>query len=222
MEFSSEEYCEMMIIYGECDRNANAAARMYQERFPARRHPSANVILRLINRARNTGNLNVRRQENARGAQRRARMMENEEAVLGAIEENPTMSIRTVSRMFNLSRMTTHRILKNDNNMHAYHFSRVQNLIPPDNARRVNFCRWLLERHDANPRFIENIMFTDESIFTRDGTFNSHNYHFWAEENPHQHLVRSFQHRFSINLWAGIHKNTIVSTYYCKNNKHLQ
>ncbi|EFN68585.1 hypothetical protein EAG_00194, partial [Camponotus floridanus] len=53
----------------------------------------------------------------------------------------------------------------------------------------------------------------DESIFTRDGTFNTHNYHFWGNENPHQFRVRSFQHRFSINLWAGIHNNTIVSIY---------
>ncbi|RZC40113.1 DDE 3 domain containing protein, partial [Asbolus verrucosus] len=48
------------------------------------------------------------------------------------------------------------------------------------------------------------ILFTDESYFSRGGTFNAHNYHIWAEENPHAITVRSFQRRFSVNLWGGI------------------
>ncbi|KAJ3638646.1 hypothetical protein MTP99_001993 [Tenebrio molitor] len=55
--FSSEEYTEMPITYGESGRNANAAERLYRERFPNRLHPSSNVILRLINRVRNSGSV---------------------------------------------------------------------------------------------------------------------------------------------------------------------
>jgi hypothetical protein len=79
----------------------------------------------------------------------------------------------------------------------------VQNLIPEDHEARINFCTWLLQQHDADPNFVNNILFTDESLFSREGTFNYHNYHIWAEENPHAKHVRRFQHRFTINLWAG-------------------
>jgi hypothetical protein len=41
-----------MIIYGESGRNSKAAARLYRERFPHRRHPSSDVFLGLVNRTR--------------------------------------------------------------------------------------------------------------------------------------------------------------------------
>jgi hypothetical protein len=39
----------MLIVYGACGENAYAAVEAYAARFPA------NVFLRLVNRARNTG-----------------------------------------------------------------------------------------------------------------------------------------------------------------------
>lgn len=57
---------------------------------------------------------------------------------------------------------------------------------------------------------MENILFTDESLFTREETFNIHNFHFYADENPYVYNIRSYQHKFSINLWAGIYKNFVV------------
>ncbi|RZC36252.1 hypothetical protein BDFB_014539 [Asbolus verrucosus] len=63
----------------------------------------------------------------------------------------------------NLSRSTIQRILK-DNRQHAYHYTRVQNLMPQDYPARLNFCRWLLQQVDNNENFVMNIMFTDESL----------------------------------------------------------
>lgn len=34
--------------------------------------------------------------------------------------------------------------------------------------------------------------------------FNTHNMHYWAEENPHITWDRGHQQRFSINVWCGI------------------
>jgi len=76
MEYLAEEYCEMIMLYGECGRNAEAAARLFAERFPNFRHPNGNVILRLINRARNTGSLIRSRRED--GHRRPARNIRNE------------------------------------------------------------------------------------------------------------------------------------------------
>jgi hypothetical protein len=48
-------------------------------------------------------------------------------------------------------------------------------------------------------------------IFLDKATFNSHNFHVWATENPHEVFIRGFQNRFSINLWAGILGDSLVS-----------
>jgi hypothetical protein len=48
----------MLIIYGECGRNAREDAREYAIRFPQRLpHPNYNVFLWLVNHARDTGSL---------------------------------------------------------------------------------------------------------------------------------------------------------------------
>ena len=33
----------------------------------------------------------------------------------------------------------------------AYHFQRVQDLLPQDYAVRVRFCEWLIGKHEENP-----------------------------------------------------------------------
>jgi hypothetical protein len=52
--YTAAEYAEMLIIYGDCRRNAREDAREYAIRFP---HPNYNVFLRLVYRARDTGSL---------------------------------------------------------------------------------------------------------------------------------------------------------------------
>lgn len=56
----------------------------------------------------------------------------------------------------------------------------------------------------CRPLFLSRVLFTDEAAFTRDGIVNFHNTHVWAYENPHAILQARNQHRFSINVWAGI------------------
>jgi coenzyme F420-reducing hydrogenase alpha subunit len=48
--YSAAYYVEMLLIYGECGRNARPAARMYTQRFPNRNHPNHKVILSAIAR----------------------------------------------------------------------------------------------------------------------------------------------------------------------------
>lgn len=208
MEYSNEEYCDMLLIYGEYGQRSELAAREYARRFPHHRAPSPRVFTRLINRARQTGSL-VPNRRDIGGRNYEAYTIQNEEAVLACFNQDPCTSIRTISRTLNLSRNTVQRILK-ANTMHAYHYTKVQNLWPQDYIRRVNFCTWFLEQEEAEPGFVHKIMFTDESLFTREGIFNIHNYHVWANENPHVTMPRNFQRRFKINLWAGIFNNRIV------------
>jgi len=180
-----------------------------------RRIPNPNVFHRLINRVRTSGFVIPVRKNVGAGRDFIARTYENEEEVLRIAEENPSISIRAISREIGISKSTIRTILK-ENEMHAFHYSKVQQLLPQDYARRITFCTWLLNQEERQPGFVHHIMFSDESYFIREGIFNRRNYHIWANENPHEYLPINSQHRFSINLWAGIVDNTLVSIiFYC-------
>jgi hypothetical protein len=70
--YTAAEYTEMLIIYGECRRNARA-------------HPNYNVFLRLVYRARDTGSLVPTSQE--------IRTPVTEDAVLQSFDDDCRRSI---------------------------------------------------------------------------------------------------------------------------------
>ncbi|EZA55639.1 hypothetical protein X777_04311, partial [Ooceraea biroi] len=98
-----------------------------------------------------------------------------------------------------ISKSTVQRIL-HKTRFYAYHFTKVHNLLPRDYESKIGFCTWLLNKEENQPGFVNNILFTDESCFTRDGIFNTHNMHLWTNENPNGYHIKSYQHRFTINL----------------------
>jgi hypothetical protein len=58
---------------------------------------------------------------------------------------------------------------------HPYHYTRVQHLQPEDYLARRQFCKWPLNLEENNPKFVSRILFSDESIFGRQGCYNTHN-----------------------------------------------
>ncbi|KAL1490093.1 hypothetical protein ABEB36_012835 [Hypothenemus hampei] len=85
--YTAAEYTEMIILFGECGRNAREAARVYGERFPKRlRYPDHKTILHVLARSREIGALIPNRLE-AGGASRVARALEVEEFILDTFEE---------------------------------------------------------------------------------------------------------------------------------------
>jgi hypothetical protein len=147
-----------------------------------------------------------------RGRPREVRTPALEEAILEAIENAPGRRIRGMAREFHVDYRTVQGILA-DKHYHPYHYVKVQALRPGDYPLRVEFCEWLLGRHRIDPRFIQNILWTDESYFSQDGIFNQHNNHIWATENPFAVHPRAHQHRFGINLWAGVIDNNLVGPF---------
>ncbi|XP_026828179.1 uncharacterized protein LOC113562590 [Ooceraea biroi] len=89
----------------------------------------------------------------------------------------------------------------------------VQELLPRDHQYRREYCRWLLHKNIDEPDFLNHVLWTDEEGFTRDGIMNMHNLHVWSDVNPHATRPISFQHRFSVNVWAGIIDNNLIGPY---------
>lgn len=46
------------------------------------------------------------------------------------------------------------------------------------------------------------------------GIFNVHNEHWWSNENPYVTRQDAYQHRFSVNVWAGILDNCLLGPYF--------
>ncbi|ENN73836.1 hypothetical protein YQE_09564, partial [Dendroctonus ponderosae] len=200
--FTNIEYTDMLLVIGECHSNVAEAVRTYANRFPNRRQPSAHVLRRPIQRARDTGRL-APRIEIESGRPRGARVPDIEELVLNIIAADPSRSTRSIAQQITLSQTNVHRIIAEEG-LHPYHLSETHALLHTDYPLRQRFCNWLLEQNRQNSQFLQHILWTDEANFSRDGFFNSCNSHVYATENPHATISFHLQDRFSVNVWAGI------------------
>lgn len=114
MDFTAREYIDMIITYGMAGQNARAAVRLYAERFPRReRHSTYRTIFAVHYR--------------------------DEERILRAFEDNPGNSVRHAAQTLGISRHVVHRVLR-QNELHPYHYQRVQQLLPRDAEQRIYFC----------------------------------------------------------------------------------
>lgn len=201
MNGTFEERRDMHFVYGLADGNAHLAARLYAERFPGRYHPDHRVFINIHRGLGEYGTLG--RHNDVVGRPRNRRTPEFEEAVLQHFEQNPSTSTRAVANQLGSSNSTVWSVM-NDDGQHPFHLQKVQGLTPNDYEPRVHFDQWLLQNCNEVPDFPGLILFTDECCFARDGYFNFHNSHIWAADNPHATHVDGNQHKFSVNMWAGI------------------
>lgn len=215
-QFTTYEYADIVFIYGFCDGNTRLARNEYHRRFPNRIVPSRAVFSRTFQRFRETGSS----YHNRRGAPRVVNI-DGIEDVLNMVRDNPGTSTRRISLQLGLSQNFVWRTL-HTNEFHPYHYQRVQALEPGDAERRLQFCRWILNKFADDPNFVRNIIWTDEATFTRDGINNHHNKHLWSLQNPHAIKQARFQRRFSINVWAGILNNRLVGMHFLNNRMNAQ
>ena len=179
--YEAHEYFDMLMALGVCHGNAGRAARTYAERWPNRRHPRANVIRDLERRCLETGSMVPARNFDA-GRPHRVGNVQFGEEILNIVEDDPTRSTRSISRQLNVSHMTVWRTLHQDG-QHPFHYRTVQVLNVDDPEYRVEFCEIIVDFSLMDPLWLSFILWTDESIFTRDGFFNQHNSHVWARDN---------------------------------------
>ena len=208
--YSNQEKAEMHYMYGAAQGNAREAQRLYREHFPTRRVPDARIFQRLHQQLCERGSFARCMQDTGRS--RRVRTPSVTDNIVDRISENPESSTRELSAAVNVSHSTVWRILREER-MHPYHAQRVQGLEPSDYQARVNFSTWFLQQMAVDPDFCAHVLFTDECTFSREGIFNIHNYHVWSNDNPYTIRPRSFQQRFSVNIWAGIVHDYLIGPY---------
>ena len=198
------------MIYGEALGNSREAVRIYENRFPRRIVPDARTFTAIHRRLRETGSMRITRPN----AGRERRNPEEEERILGYFTEHSTASCRSAAAVLGIdSHLRVWNVLDR-NELHPFRYQRVQGLIPTDYPPRVQFSTFFLNQLRHTRNFSSRILFTDEAQFTRDGMFNHHNLHSWADENPHVIRQHGYQHRFSINVWAGIVADQLIGPIF--------
>ncbi|GFW15218.1 uncharacterized protein TNCV_173631 [Trichonephila clavipes] len=135
------------------------------------------------------------------------------EDVLGHALAHPESSVRYISKACSYSKLTVWSIL-DTYGAYSYRPVLAQELMPGDQERRFDFCNFMLNTLDENPDFFNEVLWSDECQFSRQGTINTQNRHYWSLENPH--LVRPNRHhvRWSVNVWCGIWKSTLIGPMY--------
>ena len=136
-----------------------------------------------------------------------------EEDVLEYFANRNRASTRAAARDLGISNHVAVWRVLNANNLHPYHFQTVQDLLPADYNPRLGLARWCLSQVERDDVFLKHVLFTDKATFTSDGIFNTHNMHSWQEENPREVHRFRYQHRFSVNVWAGIVGDSLIGPY---------
>lgn len=209
-QYTNAEMCEMLIIFGECHRNAHAAAREFRNRFPDSNHPTHATILRAVARVRQTGSTHDRPRA---GRPMIVRNRVHDADILAYFIANPQSSTRAAAADCGLSPSQILRIL-HKHKFNPYHVFCSQDLHPGDELRRFDFCNYVLNHVDDDPDFLNKVLWSDEAKFTRDGTFNRHNSHYWAPANPRWTRSTHHQVQWSTNVWCGIYRNQIVGPFF--------
>ena len=108
-QFSKAEYCEMVLLYGECGCKTWSAVRLYREHFPASSHPPYQTILFAVKRLRETGCVTSR----ARcGTPAKVGQQDQPDEVLAYALAYLKCSTRQISKNFGFSKSQVWKILQ--------------------------------------------------------------------------------------------------------------
>lgn len=212
--FSNEDHANIIFMYGRADGNGALARRMYQEHYPNRRLPNVRMFYNTFRRLNENG---IHRPATRVNPERYDADIEEE--IIHAFEADPTTSIRTVAQNLNVSTWKAWNTMHKEKK-YPFRGLGVQGLEEGDPARRIQFCRFLLNSDIDDASFLKSIIWTDESKFSREGITNFHNLHEWADKdgNPHWKKQVSFQKKFSVNVWAGVIGRTLIGPHFLPDN----
>lgn len=200
----------MIEFLGWAEGYSAAAARRYRDLYPQRaRFQGPRVIEDARRRARKRVDVLPRRGADG-GPPVPQRIAAWEKLVLEAFERAPCTSSRVVELQIGMSHMTVNAITT-ANGLWPFHKCPVQKLHGGDPEQRLEFCQYLVHRHEEDENFNYGILFSDESNFNQSGVRNCHNEHYYALENSHMTRTRSHQIRCNVNMGCGIIGTHVVS-----------
>ncbi|RZC34483.1 HTH 24 domain containing protein [Asbolus verrucosus] len=138
MEEFRAEFPEVVVIY-----------RQFQE-----------AVSRCIEVSRESGSVTRKKDRSSRRTDETINAAEE-------IENEPRTSIRRLAQQMDLSVGTCHAILRKDMHIYPYKITSVQELLPVDPPRRLEFCNWFLNGLNNDDDTLRKSFCTDEAWFHR-------------------------------------------------------
>ena len=83
-------------------------------------------------------------------------------------------------------------------------------------AKRFAFCQSISRRIEDHPDFLDLIFFSDEAHFHLSGQVKKHNMRFWAQAQPHGHVLRPLSVK-KVTVRCAIGRNGIIGPYWFEN-----
>ena len=191
------------IKYIEFNRNAAAVRRQWIITWPNIVPPREGTISDTFRKFENEGtchNLHKGRS----GRPRTARTEANIDRVRESLENNGLRSSRRNG--MGLSQSSFVRIMR-DIKFHPYILIKRQKLRPGDPAQRMAFGGWFLRSIRTENNFLQNLIVSDEAIFSLNSEVNTHNviqYKKHGEGHPEDHYIGHEQGADKVMVWMGL------------------
>ena len=126
---------------------------------------------------------------------------------------SPRKSTRRASRETGIPNVTVWRVLRKRLHLKAYKLSIVQHLTNADKVVRKEFCMQMFQRIQDDGKFLDSVIFSDESTFHVSGRVNTHNCRIWGSENPRVSLehVRDSP---KVNVFCALSKERVYGPFF--------
>lgn len=211
VKLTTEEKIEIVLIVGDNYKTFREAANIFNERHP-NKMIHFTTVGNVVTKFKGSGSVlnNFKKKH-----QKWINTEENQMQVMQSVIENPKTSLRKLSASLPtpLSKTTIGRVLK-ENKFHPYKPKFTHTLKPGDLDRRLEFCSWFQGELEDAPFMSRNILFTDESVFTSNGTVSSQNCRWWSDINPNFSIQTRDQYQFKTNVWCGMYKDRIIGPHF--------
>lgn len=171
------QYSKMILICAECRINSKAAAKVYSERFPKHQHPMYETTTDTLHRLREIGSVAPRFRTSRRA---KCNLRLTTEELLAFALLNAQLSMAEISGAYLCTRQHIWHLL-HAHSAHPYHQKTVQAFILSENVHRFYYyCNFMLSTLQEKPWLLCDILWTDESTFTRDCIVNVHDVPYYS------------------------------------------
>ena len=187
--------------------NAHEIRRSWRNRWPGHPAPTVRTIIKNYEKYLRHGT-SQNRNRGRNGRPRSGRSTQNVLRVQRASARNGAVFSRQNGR--GLRRNSFSRITRFEIRFHPYVLIRRQELRPVDPPQRLAFCNWLVNYFSQNPGFLNNLVSSDEAVFSLNSEVNTHSvirYARYGQGHPQDH------YKVLIKYWFGsLHFCGVISS----------
>ena len=206
MNYKFEERMFLIKTYIKLE-NITSVQHAWRSKYKNLQAPSSKTIINMVSSFEKTGSVMPRmgRKPGATEKRKQAGILLKQE-----FAENPSLPLGKAACIAEISKSLARTVVRDDLGLKPYKPQYVQELLPLDYAKRLEFAQWFL----AQPAEIQQyLLFSDEAYFYKTRSLNKQNNREWLESNPHTWVEKPLQDE-RILVWCAICANRLIGPYF--------